>query len=236
MKYWSLNTGKKVFQVLNMRSNSYLISTNKGNILVDTGVRRNLNKLCSNLKEINNNVLKIDFLILTHSHFDHCANSHKIKKLTGCKIIINENESCFLSSGFTPIPDGTNFLTKNISSFGKKHISKKGKIEAVTPEITFSKEFNLPCSDIKLIHTPGHSIGSCSIILNNEIAIVGDTMFGILRDKIFPPYADSIKLMVCSWETLLKTNCSIFLPGHGSQIERKTVEKEYLKYKEKLQI
>jgi hydroxyacylglutathione hydrolase len=36
-----------------------------------------------------------------------------------------------------------------------------------------------------IIHTPGHSPGSISVILENEIAIVGDTLFGVSENQYF---------------------------------------------------
>jgi hypothetical protein len=41
--------------------------------------------------------------------------------------------------------------------------------------------------------------------------------------------------MLESWGKLLNTDCKVFLPGHGKEIERSLLEKEYsrnaLKYK-----
>jgi hydroxyacylglutathione hydrolase len=50
-----------------------------------------------------------------------------------------------------------------------------------------------------VIHTPGHSFGSISVIIDNEIAIVGDAMFGVFRNSVFLPFADDLKQMVISW-------------------------------------
>jgi len=78
-----------------------------------------------------------------------------------------------------------------------------------------------------IIHTPGHTIGSMSVVIDDEVAIVGDTMFGIFSGSAFPPYADDIKEMLTSWGKLLETNCSVFIPGHGSANSRSLVQKDY---------
>ena len=54
-----------------------------------------------------------------------------------------------------------------------------------------------------IIHTPGHTIGSMSIVVDNEVAIVGDTMFGVFKCSVFPPYANDVKQMVKSCGILL---------------------------------
>jgi hydroxyacylglutathione hydrolase len=82
-----------------------------------------------------------------------------------------------------------------------------------------------------LINTEGHSPGSISIIVDNEVAVAGDAMFGVFKNSIFPPYADNPAEMVKSWKKLLNTGCKIFLPGHGNEIKRERLKKEYEKYK-----
>lgn len=69
--------------------------------------------------------------------------------------------------------------------------------------------------------------------MDNEIAIVGDTMFGVFKNSIFPPYSDDTVKMIESWGRLLNTDCIIFLPGHGKEINRKLLQKEYEKYARK---
>ncbi|UTB31789.1 MAG: hypothetical protein NKF70_09735 [Methanobacterium sp. ERen5] len=49
-----------------------------------------------------------------------------------------------------------------------------------------------------------------SIIIDNKIAIVGDAMFGIFGNSIYPPFADNPKIMIESWGKLLDTGCSSF--------------------------
>jgi glyoxylase-like metal-dependent hydrolase (beta-lactamase superfamily II) len=78
-----------------------------------------------------------------------------------------------------------------------------------------------------LIHTPGHTIGSMSLIIDNEIAIVGDTMFGVFKLSVFPPYAEDTEKMIKSWGKLLETNCSIFIPSHGTENCRSLVQQDY---------
>lgn len=81
------------------------------------------------------------------------------------------------------------------------------------------------------MHTPGHSIGSMSIIVDNEVAIVGDSMFGVFKWSVFPPFAEDCKQMIQSWGKLLETNCSIFIPSHGTENNRLLVQKDYKKRK-----
>jgi glyoxylase-like metal-dependent hydrolase (beta-lactamase superfamily II) len=73
---------------------------------------------------------------------------------------------------------------------------------------------------IELMHTPGHTKGCLSVIVDNELAIVGDAMFGVFPGSIFPPYGNDVRQMVESWEKLLETSCRLFIPAHGSANKR----------------
>jgi glyoxylase-like metal-dependent hydrolase (beta-lactamase superfamily II) len=78
MKCWILKNGYTIYRLLDGRSNSYLICTNNGNILVDTGRKNKESLLLKKLQK--NKIGKVDWLILTHTHFDHCGNARFLQE------------------------------------------------------------------------------------------------------------------------------------------------------------
>jgi glyoxylase-like metal-dependent hydrolase (beta-lactamase superfamily II) len=222
----------EVNQVLKGRSNSFLVNSNGNYILVDTGPKRSWNKLKSNIEELLMEN-KLSYLILTHTHFDHAENTAKIKKLLNPKIIVHKSEEEYLKHGNSPLPKGTNLATGFIIDVIGKKIQSRYKYEPVDPDIFVDEKYDLKSVGINanIIHVPGHSKGSLSIIIDNKIAIVGDAMFGIFGNSIYPPFADNPKIMIESWGKLLDTGCSSFLPGHGKEISHELLEKQYYKHK-----
>lgn len=224
---WVTKKGSTIRLVKVGITNCYLVKTVNNAILIDTGQKRKVDKLTSFLKAYSDHQLKLDYLILTHTHYDHTQNANQIKKLYSLKVIVHQKEADFLKAGFTTLPKGTTFLTDFISSMGNKYASSIGKYSPVTPDIEFKDNYQLQDDQsIKLIHTPGHTIGSISILIDDEIAIVGDTLFGILPNKILPPFADDKNELIKSWKKLSDTNCDLFLPAHGKVINRKLLERE----------
>jgi glyoxylase-like metal-dependent hydrolase (beta-lactamase superfamily II) len=73
MKIWTTVSGYKIIQVLAGRSNVFLLADKENSILIDTSPKFMWNRLQSRLRHLK--VDKIDYLILTHTHFDHAANS-----------------------------------------------------------------------------------------------------------------------------------------------------------------
>lgn len=224
--------GTIIYQLLTGRSNSYLISSPGQNILVDIGKSSAYKRLIAGINSIRLNNNRIDYLIFTHTHFDHCQNAAMIKEKHQSKIIFSEVDKGFIKNGYTPLPKGTNFFTKIISAFGIHILSKCFRYKPFVGDILIknSLDFQKLFSNIRIIKTEGHSPGSISIIVDNEIAIVGDAMFGVLKKSVFPPFADNQKELVNSWKILLNAGCEIFLPGHGGIITRGTLQREYDKY------
>ena len=66
-----------------------------------------------------------------------------------------------------------------------------------------------------------------SVVLDDEIALVGDTMVNAGPWSVFPPFADDVGLLLDSWRRLLETGCRIFLPGHGTAIGRPLLERRF---------
>lgn len=236
MKYWKLTNGIQIWQLLSVKSNSFLIRTSEGvNVLVDTGMKSDFKSLVKNLEAIGIPGLKLDYLLLTHTHFDHCRNASILKEKTSCKIVVHQSEALFVREGYTPVPGGTNPVTKFLSVQGKAIGKPWFGYQAFDPDVLLNNQsVSLSgISELQLLCTPGHTLGSVSLILNGEIAIAGDALFGGFPNRVLSPFADDASELVRSWKRLLETGCRIFLSGHGSPIPRQLLESQYLKYSRK---
>lgn len=207
-------------------TNCYFIEKNELKILVDTGQKMKSEILKSYLLSAlgKNN---LDYLILTHTHYDHTENASMLKKQFNPQVIVHESESDFLANGFTRLPKGTNIITNFISGLGNRFARKIGEYYPLKADIMINESYTIQnMNGIEIIHTPGHTIGSISIIIDDEIALVGDTLFGIFTKSVLPPFADDKESLIESWKKLLKTNCLTFLPAHGKRIKRSPIENQ----------
>jgi len=230
MKSWETKNGYKIYKVLGGRSNSYLISYKNSNVLVDTGKASAYSRLNKNIDSIELANPEISSLILTHTHFDHCQSASKLKEQKNCKIIVSEKAKEFIENGYTPLPKGTMTMFKLLSRIGRMLGKHRFGYRGFEPDLLVKDNIALEGLHVDIIATEGHSSDSISVIVDNEIAIVGDAMFGIFKNSVFPPFADNIDEMVKSWGLLLNTSCKTFLPGHGKEINRELLQKEYEKY------
>jgi len=229
IKRWETPSGYMIVQILSGRSNVFLLTDGKTNILIDTSTDSNWNKLVNMLKSHSFN--KIDYLILTHTHHDHAANAGKVKDKYGAIVIVHKNEALHLLNGKATLPQGTNPFTRALINWVGKKVESRFDYEPCSYDIEVDSAFSLKYIGFNayLLHTSGHSSGSISLIIDDHIAIVGDTMFGIFKNSVFPPYADNPKELVNSWGKLLSTGCILFLPSHGSIKNETQLRKNYNK-------
>jgi hydroxyacylglutathione hydrolase len=231
MKKWVTSSRYTIYRILSGRSNVFLITNGTDNLLIDTSTKGDHRRLIKNLEALG--CKQISLLILTHTHFDHVANASLIKERYNPKIIVHADEKNYIETGNTPLPQGTNAFTRLlINAFGRRSGSFTS-YEPVKSDITIEDKFDLKDYGFNacIIHTPGHTHGSISVIVDGEIVIVGDAMFGMFKNSVFPPFADDLKAMVDSWRKLINTGCRTFLPSHGTEKGDMLLKSQYLKYK-----
>jgi glyoxylase-like metal-dependent hydrolase (beta-lactamase superfamily II) len=225
----STKNGYEISQVISKHSNVWLVQKNQLSVLVDSGKTKSRTQLMHGLNTALHQQNDLQYLMLTHTHYDHCQSAKALKDLYHCKVITSEKAVPSIAAGYTHLPRGTNYVSDILAKAGHALMRKKFMYAPFNADITISDDYLFPApdADLRIITTPGHSADSISLIVDNEVAIVGDAMFGIFRNHVFPPFADDIPEMIRSWGKLLNTGCTTFLPGHGRAISRELLEKEF---------
>jgi hydroxyacylglutathione hydrolase len=231
---WETRNGYKITPILTGRSNVFLLSNGEKNILIDAGCAYKWPKLSAKLAALG--ITFIDALIITHTHFDHVQNAAEIRDKYQAKVIVHQSEAGYLRSGNSPLPAGTILPTYLLKKLSTKRFQRFIPCKGCESDILVDYELDLTPFGFKayLLSTPGHSAGSMSIIVDNEVAIVGDAMFGVFPGSVFPPFADDVRQLVVSWKKLLDTGCKVFVPGHGSANSRALLQRCYDKRKNKV--
>lgn len=155
-----------------LSSNMYIISIEKQAIIIDPHISEEA------LKYIKNNLLKIDYIILTHEHYDHISGVNWLKDKFNCKVICNKE--CAEAIKWPNLNSSKYFdilmelLPKEIE------IDEAMKVEPYScfADITFeeNKSIKWKGHKIDLISTPGHSKGSICIVIDDKYLFSGDSL------------------------------------------------------------
>lgn len=217
--------GTSIYTLTPARCNIFVVSRHGRIILIDTGIFFDRGRIEHALSRKG---IAPEAVVLTHTHFDHAGNAGWISREYGAEVVVQEAESDLLARGDTPIPSGTYSLTKGIVSLGRK-IAPAFKYDPCTADHIFSDTFDLNRFGINgyVLHTPGHSPGGATIIIDDSFAIAGDSIIGTVPGSPFPPFADDVDELLRSWKKLLDTGCQTFLPGHGKPISREELSLEF---------
>jgi glyoxylase-like metal-dependent hydrolase (beta-lactamase superfamily II) len=225
-----------VFSSIDMGCNVYIVGNEKTGILIDAGSHGKLNEFKEGLNKVNKPLNWIKYIIITHTHYDHVANLAAINELTGAEIIIQKDEACNIESGHTILPEGMNGWGKTGLWLVNLFNIDKTKIDPVNPDIriTHNLDLNYTGLNLEIIHTPGHSPGSISIIWNDTIAFCGDAAYAMLGADPWPETGTNPQLILNSWKVLLNNGCTLFYPGHGKKFDDKRLRKSLEKHINKI--
>ncbi|RLE65677.1 MAG: MBL fold metallo-hydrolase [Thermoprotei archaeon] len=178
-------------------SNTYIIDNEDEVIVIDPGFKDlsdSLIKFLASHRKIN--------IIHTHMHYDHIAATTVLRKMFKEKVKVYHHilESEYLEKGDSIYTLATLF-GDHIEPITVNEKIKEGEIVSIkTP--------------LRVIHTPGHTIGSICIIYE-KIVFTGDTLFsnGQVGASNLPT-GNRLDLM-SSLLKLEKIEGEIIAPGHG---------------------
>jgi hydroxyacylglutathione hydrolase len=132
--------------------------------LLDTGVAGCEKAIFEYIRSIGRDPREISLIILTHSHPDHIGAAKAIREVTGCSIMAHSAEQVWIEdvdrqNRERPVPG---FSTLVGGSVKLDHVLVDGDV--IDPDGT--EEYTL-----QVFHTPGHSAGSVSFLLQAEGAL-----------------------------------------------------------------
>src|SRR5688572_23968029 len=77
----------------------YLIVTQEGNILINTGLAASASLISDNIKTLGFKLSDTRILLTTQAHFDHVAAMADIKQQTGARMMANAKDAAALEDG-----------------------------------------------------------------------------------------------------------------------------------------
>jgi hydroxyacylglutathione hydrolase len=113
------------------------------------------------LKRLEHEKIEVRYIVNTHGHADHTCGNDRIRAATGAKVVLHELDDRFYQ---TPAAKEAG-RRMGFAPAGPADVRVKDG-----DELSFGK------LTMKFIHTPGHTVGGCCILVDGNL-FTGDTLF-----------------------------------------------------------
>ena len=197
--------------------NLHLIVVDDGLVLVDTGLPGRAAKIEAALQDARKKVGDVRTILLTHRHPDHVGSAAELQRRSGARVVAHQADVPVIT-GEQSLP-ARGFM-KVVSIFTKAP-------EPVPVDDTLVADGPTSVAGIRAVHTPGHTPGHVSYLLDRAggILFVGDAAAGGRKVRPTPRMFNEDSPRAASSLTRLATlDFDVAVFGHGKAITGRAVD------------
>ena len=167
----------------------YLIRFGEKAALIDAGCGSDHDSLVDNISEVLPPDTEIEYLFLTHCHYDHSGGADRVRNQYGCKIVAHELDAEYLENGDSQVT-AANWYGARMNPLKIDHKIKDRK-----------QIFQVGSGELTAYHCPGHSPGSVVYLaqLDTNRVLFGQDVHGPLDVSFLSnrdDYKRSLKFMI----------------------------------------
>lgn len=160
-------------------------------------------------EEVEKRGLNLRAIYYTHAHFDHIGSAFDIaKKFPQCPLYLHQEDEWL-----------NNALPQQALMFAPQMNLQATSIKNFLHHEEYYGDLGTSHTNLKNIHTPGHTPGSCSFYLENTttpILFSGDTLFKNSIGRTDLPGGDFVAIKKSIKERLYTLESeTLVIPGHG---------------------
>jgi glyoxylase-like metal-dependent hydrolase (beta-lactamase superfamily II) len=191
-----LTTTPTIVNVGYRSTNFWVVSAGRSRLLVDLGWPGMFGALAANLERMGVPLNEVTHGLATHYHMDHAGAAQDLKN-HGMRLIVTPEQEAFIA----PMKE---FVKE---ADGYTEITLHDNVQVSCDESrSFLKGLGL---DGELVHTPGHSDDSVSLVLDTGACFTGDLTHPMLATE------ETADTVARSWQRLRELGATTVYAGHG---------------------
>jgi glyoxylase-like metal-dependent hydrolase (beta-lactamase superfamily II) len=193
-------------------SNCYVVEAESGVILIDAGAPGDADLILSVIDD-----RKLNLILITHAHFDHYGSAAEIRRRTGAPIAIHEADAGNMHRAETHL--GIVKGRGKIAAAFLPLVERLYDPEPTEADVHLHDGEGLGSYglDASVVHTPGHTIGSCSLICGEDAAFVGDLLSNTGGAHLQRYFAVDWSALMPSLEKVKHYQPALIYAGHGKE-------------------
>jgi metallo-beta-lactamase class B len=199
---------------------SYLITTPKGHILINTGVPGSDSMIRRHTEALGFKYSDIRILLTNQAHFDHVGAMAAIKQATHARLMIEEKD----------VPEMADGGSSDFDMGGHGPLFRPAKVDRVLHD---RDVIRLGGMEVLVLHHPGHTKGACSYLLTVKDSVRSYRVLianipSILDETKFPgmpAYPEVGKDYGYTLDTMPKIQFDLWLAAHAQQFDLQTKHK-----------
>lgn len=192
----------------------YLVKTEGGFFLIDTGMTNARFQLESQLFQLGCHPGNLKLILLTHGDFDHTGNAKYLREKYHAHIAMHAADAGMLENGDM-------FWNRKIkSSLLKKLLPlfvRFGEKEQCIPDLLLTDKASLAeyGLEAQVLNTPGHSTGSICVLTDSGDLFCGDLLTNATDKPMLNSMMYDKAAGDASFERLKSFSIKMVYPGHG---------------------
>lgn len=192
---------------------AYLIESPANLVLVDAGLRGEEGRIMAAISRLNRRDL--DLIYITHGHLDHYGSAAAVRRLTGAPIAIHKADAAAMAAGETRLgePRGQGRILAALLPLVQPIL----RPEPVQADILLDDDQRLDglIFNATALHTPGHTLGSTCLLVEDHFAFSGDLVTTTGGPHIQRAFAEDWAQIPASLRRLQEAAPELVYPGHG---------------------
>jgi len=178
----------------------YLVRFGEKSVLIDAGCGNEQEALFENIAEVLPPEIKIEYLMLTHCHYDHTGGAEAARNRYGCRIVAHNLDAAYLENGDSTVT-AANWYGARMNPLKIDHKIKDKE-----------ETFQVGRGKLTAYHCPGHSPGSVVYItqIDSNRVLFGQDVHGPLEAS----FLSNRENYICSLKFMTGLNADVLCEGH----------------------
>ena len=194
---------------------TYLVTTPQGHILINTGLTQTIPQIKTGVEQLGFNLTDVKILTATHGHFDHVAGLAELKRMTGARVMMSEQDAELLESG-----------AKSDFRFGDDPGARFEPVK-VDRRLKNGDKIELGGVILTVHHHPGHTKGATSFTFdvreNNKTYRVGIMNMPAINPGVrvsgMPKFPEITQAYARTFHDQKEMKIDVWLASHAGQFD-----------------